>query len=526
MTSSRRDFLAFAAALAAFPAAAQQVEALKFGPPQKIDFETLTGRAKMMASQPFRAHVSDQDDILKRIDYDRYREIRQDPAKALYPKSASPVTVFHLGSLFKKPVKLYAWTGSEARELIYSRGLFEMPADNPANGLPDNSGFAGFRLLDGRDVQQEDWMSFLGASYFRARGDLEQYGVSMRAIAINTVIPGAENNEEFPDFTAFYIAEAANDVVKVLALLDGPSVTGAFQFELRHVPSAVTTVRSFLFPRREVKRFGVAAPTSMYWYSKSNRWVGNDYRPEVHDSDGLFIEMRDGERIWRPLNNPAHISVSAHLVKSPKGYGLLQRERDYEAYQDDIGFEKRPNAYLEMIGDWGDGAIELIELPTDREFTDNVVAMFVPSQAPQPGDQLQFDYRIHWSATEPGGSALGRCTQTRANKGYRYNSKDVRASASALKRQVIFTFEGAALKGLKPSDVTIEIGASRGLLIEKRVVKMATASDQTLDAIIVVDADGEPPVDLRLFLKKDDARISETVLYQMHPEWQLAPLME
>ena len=526
MTCSRRDFLAFAAALAAAPAAAQQAEALKFGPSQKIDFEALTDQAKKLASQPFRPHQSDQGDILKRIDYDRYREITQDPAKALYPKSASPVTFFHLGSLFKKPVKLYAWTGSEARELMYSRNLFEMPADNPANGLPDNSGFAGFRLLDGRNVREEDWMSFLGASYFRARGDLMQYGVSMRAIAIDTVVPGAENNEEFPDFTAFYIAEAVDNVVKVLALLDGPSVTGAFQFELRHIPNFVTTVRSFLFPRREVKRFGVAVPTSMYWYSKSNRWVGNDYRPEVHDSDGLFIEMRDGERIWRPLNNPAHISVSAHMVKSPKGYGLLQRERDYEAYQDDIGFEKRPNAYLEMIGDWGDGAIELIELPTDREFTDNVVAMFVPAQPPQPGDRLQFDYRIHWNATEPGDTPLARCTQTRANKGYRYNSKDVRVSPSALKRQVIFTFDGPALKGLNPADVTIEISNSRGLLIEKRVVRMASHSDQTLDVIVVVDADGEPPVDLRLFLKTGNRRVSETVLYQMHPEWQVAPLME
>ncbi len=421
-----------------------------------------------------------------------------------------------------------------ASEVIYAKNLFSIPADNPAHKLPDNAGFAGFRLLDGRNLEEEDWMSFLGASYFRARGDLLQYGVSMRAVAINTVIPGAENNEEFPDFSAFWIAEAAGGVTEVLALLDGPSLTGAFHFQLRHKPKFVTTVQSVLFPRREVQRFGVAVPTSMYWYSKSNRWFGTDTRPEVHDSDGLFIEMQDGERLWRPLNNPAHIAVSAHKVKSPKGYGLLQRERNYEAYLDDIGFDKRPNAYLEMLGDWGEGAIELVELPTDREFTDNIVAMFVPAKKPQPGDRLAFNYKIHWSGKDPGkdtgkdpgNSPLVRCVATRANKGYRYNSKDVRASSSALKRQVIFEFAGEALAKLKPSQIGLKATLSRGLLLDQKIVPRPKAEPGQIQVILVVDADGEPPVDIRLHLELGGKRLSETVLYQMHPEWQVAPLLE
>lgn len=527
MTCSRRDFLALAAAFAALPAAAQESGTLKFGPAQPLDFDGLTEQARRLAGQPFRPHRSDHADVLARIDYDAYRAIGQDPAKALYPNSDDPVTFFHLGSLFRKPVRLYAWDGRQARQIVYSQDLFEIPPGNPARDLPENSGFAGFRLLDGRDVHEEDWMSFLGASYFRARGDLLQYGISMRAVAINTVIPGAEGEEEFPDFVAFYIARSEDHVVKVLALLDGESVTGAFQFELRHIPNFVSSVRCVLFPRRAVKRFGVAVPTSMYWYSKSNRWVGNDYRPEVHDSDGLLMEMRDGERLWRPLNNPAHIAISSFQANSPRGYGLMQRERSYLAYQDDIGFEKRPNAYVEMIGDWGDGSIQLIELPTDREFTDNVIAMFVPAQTPQPGDRLEFAYRVHWSAADPAGSALAPCVATRANKGYPYNSREERPpGASKLKRQVIFTFQGPMLKGLRPEDATLKLTASRGMVLEQRVTRMRAGADDRLDCIIVIDADGEPPVELRLYLEQSGKRLTETVLYQMLPEWQVAPVME
>ena len=525
MTISRRHFLMLAAALAATPTEAQQ-SALRLGPVQKATFDDLIEQAKALSAKPYQPPVSAHEDILKKIDYDRHREIKQPPEKTLYAQSAAPVSFFHLGGLFKKPVRIFAWSGTDAQEVIYSKSLFEIPSGNPAGTLPDNSGFAGFRLLDGKNIQEEDWVSFLGASYFRARGDLLQYGVSMRAIAINTVIPGSENNEEFPDFTAFWITEASNGSTKVMALLEGPSIAGAFLFDLTWLPNNITTVRSVLFPRRETKRFGVAVPTSMYWYSKSNRWFGNDYRPEVHDSDGLFIEMRDGERIWRPLNNPAHIAVSAHLVRSPKGYGLLQRERRYDAYLDDIGFEKRPNAYVEMIGDWGDGSVQLIELPTDREFTDNIVAMFVPAQTPQPGDRLEYNYRIYWSGKDPGDNPLARCVASRANKGYRYNSKDVRVSESKLKRQVIFDFEGPALDAIKLEDVKLNISASRGLLIEQKVIRPPNGATSMLQAIVVVDADGEPPVDLRLYLSVRDKRISETVLYQMHPEWQVAPLQE
>ena len=259
-------------------------------------------------------------------------------------------------------------------------------------------------------------MTFLGASYFRAKGELGQVGLSARGIALT---PGGNAIEEFPDFVAFWFlpAPSAARSVTVYALLDGPSVTGAYRFTMERTKGVVMEIENTLFFRQPVERLGLAPLTSMYWYSETAKQAAIDWRPEVHDSDGLALWTGGGEHIWRPLNNPAHITISSFGDEHPRGFGLLQRDRDFDHYLDGVRYDKRPSAWVEPIGDWGKGAVNSSRCPqTTRSWTTSS-----PTGArrnpPQPGDRVDLRYRLHWLADEPYPTNLGRCIATRLGRG-------------------------------------------------------------------------------------------------------------
>ena len=460
-------------------------------------------------------------DILDQLDYDQLGRVRHPLRTALHAEDEFPITFFHLGGLFRKPVRIFSLSGGEAREVLYSKTLFESPSDHPARLMPDGVGFAGFRLHDAKlpqsDRQAADWAAFLGASYFRSSGDEGQYGISARGIAIDTIAPGP-NGEEFPDFSRFYIGSANDGAIEIFALLDGPSLTGAYRFVVRKRPTVTMDVHCNLFFRRDIKRVGIAPATSMYYYSETYRYAGIDYRPEVHDSDGLALWTAGGEQIWRPLNNPISSAHSEFGADSPQGFGLLQRDRSYRNYLDPVHYQRRPHLWIEPLDDWGRGSVHLLELPATGEYHDNVVAFWSPAQRVKAGEKREFRYRLSWGAKEPMTGGIGRCVATRLDRGSASAGEGKgNLPAKLYERTFLVEFDGKALDGKDPTQsrpvLTLERGTYHGL----SVWPDADGSSRPWRVSFSVRAHGEEPLEMRLFLMHGEETVTETWAFQYHP---------
>ena len=523
-TLSRRAFLAAASATLAGAGAplARAAEALQLGAPQSFSFGALKQRARDMAKRPFAPPSTPSPEILNAIDYDEHGRIRLKPAYALFAQGPGrfPVTFFHLGRWFPKPVHAHVVEGGQSREVIYESYYFDMPADSPARSLKENVGFAGFRFQESRlddqsarDWTKNDWVAFLGASYFRAIGELYQYGISARGIAIDVAVAGV--SEEFPDFTNFYFETPRGDgnEVTAYALLEGPSIVGAYRFIMHRLAGVIMDVDAALYLRRDVSRFGIAPLTSMFWYSETVKPTAIDWRPEVHDSDGLAMWSGTGERIWRPLNNPQRVVASAFVEQNPRGFGLMQRDRNQDHYHDGVHYERRPSLWVETFGQWGKGTVELIEIPTDDEIHDNVVAMWVPADKAVAGKSYELSYRLHWLADEPYRSPLARCVATRLGNGGVPGQRRPKGV-----RKFMVEFLGGPLEklphGVKPEAV---LSASRGSF--SYVFTEAVPNDVPghWRAQFDLTVEGSEPVDIRCFLRTGDEVLSETWLYQYHP---------
>ncbi|RYF34510.1 MAG: glucan biosynthesis protein D [Comamonadaceae bacterium] len=521
----RRHVLS-AAALAAMGLPTGARAALQLGTPTPFSFEALRARAQALAAQPYIAVRTPAPEVVQRIDYEAHGKLRFDPAEALFADGpgALPVTFFHLGRFFPAPVRMHRVdrTGGDAfaRELRYDPAAFSMPADSPARELPEGAGFAGFRIQESRfggagqpDWRTNDWVAFLGASYFRAIGELYQYGLSARGVAIDVAVP--DRPEEFPAFTHFWFEPSALDrsVMTVYALLEGPSITGAWRFTMRRDKAVVMDIDSTLFLRRDVARLGLVPLTSMYWYSETTKPAGVDWRPEVHDSDGLAMWSGSGERIWRPLDNPLQTRTSVFNDKTPRGFGLLQRDRAFDHYLDGVHYEKRPSLWVEPLGDWGEGAVQLVEIPTDDEIHDNTVAFWVPKAPATAGTRYDLKYRLHWTDAEPFPSPLARCTATRVGRGGQPGQP-----RPAGVRKFVVEFSGGPLAALpfgqKPELV---LTATRGTFSNRIAEAVPNGVTGQWRAQFDFTVEGREAVDLRLYLKAGERTLTETWLFQYRP---------
>jgi glucans biosynthesis protein len=491
---------------------------LLLGDPQLFSFDALKKAALDMASRPYVGPDLPAPEIVEKIDYEAWGNIRFDSDYAVYANGPGdfPVTFFHLGKFFRKSVEMHVVEGDRERQIIYDPRYFQMPADSVARQLPQGVGFAGFRLQEARDGsldwRRNDWVAFLGASYFRAIGELYQYGLSARGIALDTAV--ADRPEEFPDFTKFYIGAETGETVSIFALLDGPSIVGAYKFQMSRTLSVLMDIESSLFLRRDIARFGIAPLTSMYWFSETMKPTAVDWRPEVHDSDGLAMWTGAGTRLWRPLNNPPRTMASAFKDETPKGFGLLQRDRAFDHYVDGVFYDRRPSLWVEPIGDWGRGAVQLIEIPTDDEIHDNIVAMWVPEAPVQAGAQFDLHYKLHWVADEPYPSGLARCVATRLGNGGQPGQPRPKGV-----RKFMVEFQGGPLMtvpfGVKPEP---ELWASRGTFTDYVLVEPVPDGvpghwRAQFDLIV----DGTDPVDMHCKLKISGADVTETWLFQYHP---------
>lgn len=525
MAFSRRQLLkmfAFAAGASAVPALARaQTKGLKFAPTKAFSFEALKKQARDLAGKAYISPPRPSPEILQKIDYDAHGKIRFRPELAVNAEDGPrfPLTFFHMGKLFQKPVRMHLVDEGQARELLYDVSYFDMPSDSPARRLREGTGFAGFRVQEPRDGQldwkKNDWMAFLGASYFRAIGDEYQYGLSARGIAINVANPKPPFEEEFPDFTHFWFEFPANmpDGMIIYALLDGPSITGAYRFVCKRGKDVIMEIEKALYLRRDVARFGIAPLTSMYWYSEKFKPMALDWRPEVHDSDGLLMWTGGGERIWRPLNNPPRINASAFLDKNPRGFGLMQRDRDFDNYHDGVHYERRPGLWVEPQGAWGEGSVQLIEIPTDDEIHDNIVAIWVPKEPAKAGAAYEYKYKLTWSQVEPAGSDLAVCVATRFGNGGQPGT--IRPKGV---RKFLVEFKGGPLKNI-PYGQKVEpvLSTTRGTF--SYVFAEAVPNDVPghWRAQFDLTVEGKDPVDLRCYLRVGDKVLSETWLCQYFP---------
>lgn len=503
------------------PSVLAKPTSLRFGQPFAFSFDGLVERARKLAQQPYKAPYKPVPEVVARIDYEVHGRIKWKNEYALFTDSATPntfpVTFFHLGQFFPKSIKMHELREGQAREILYDVDYFDMPADSIARKLPPDAGFAGFRLHESRarsDWKTQDWVAFLGASYFRTIGPLNQYGLSARGIAINTT---AKSPEEFPDFTEFYLepAKSDHDPVIIYALLDGPSVTGAYRIACHRTVGVVTEVENALFFRSDIEQLGIAPLTSMYWFGENDRQYRVDWRPEVHDSDGLALLNGNGERIWRPLNNPSRVITSSFQDKQPKGFGLLQRDRCYEHYLDGVNYDKRASVWIEPLSDFGEGSVKLIEIPTDDEIHDNIVSFFTPTAPAKAGGSQRYKYKIHWLADQPyPASNVARVVATRIGRGGEPGKpRPPRGIA-----KFVVEFAGKPLDALPTSEkLSADITSSSGKI--SYVFVEPVGSTKRWRVQFDLSYTGNDPVELRLFLKKSKGTdtLTETWLYQFEP---------
>jgi glucans biosynthesis protein len=487
----------------------------RFGEPHPFDFGVLQQTAKSLAARSYAPTKAPAPGVVDKIDFDAAQHIKFRANRQLFGDGPGPfpVRLFHVDKFNSLPVQINVLSGGTARRVIYSPEDFDYGDTGLAQKLPPDTGFSGFRVMDSHQAAT-DWLAFQGASYFRSSGQDNQYGGSARGIAVNTV---SSSKEEFPRFVEFWLAEpqAGRASMTIYALLDGPSLTGAYQFEATKETGAVMQVRANLFVRNDIAQLGIAPLTSMYWYGENERRNANDWRPEIHDSDGLALWTGKGERIWRPLIDPPSVLTNSFLDENPKAFGLMQRDRDFVDYQDDGAFyNRRPSMWVEPQGDWGAGAVQLIEIPTQDEIHDNIVAFWTLKRPIKAGDQVDLSYKLYWRNDEPHPPAdIGRVVATRIGQGGVPGQPKPEDKDSF---KFVVDFEGGPLSKMAPRfDVTPVVTASRGKIVNPYVVKVVGTNRWR--ALFDIYAPGKQQIDLRCYLRFDEKTLTETWLYQYFP---------
>lgn len=496
-------------------AAAALAAAAWSGAARGFTLDDVARRAQDLANAPYRKPSNSLPDAIRHLTYDQYRDIRFRPERALWRDAGLryEVMFFHQGLSFTDPVTIHEITPGGVRDLAFDPDAFDYghnPVDrNQLRGL----GFAGFRVHYPLNTPgyRDEVLSFLGASYFRALGRGQRYGAAARGLAIDTALA---TGEEFPRFVEFWLERPAATAAKLTlyALLDSPRMTGAYRFVVAPGVTTVVEVRALLFPRAEVGKVGVAPLTSMFFFGANDRGPGDDFRPEVHDSDGLLVHSSTGEWIWRPLLNPKRLLVTSFGLTSPLGFGLMQRERRFERYEDlEARYDLRPSVWVEPRGEWGAGRVELVELPVPSEMNDNIVAYWVPDGVPKRGERVEYGYRILWEGERQTHPPLAWVAQTRRGRGFAPSGDDG--------VELHVDFVGPAL-ARRSADCEVEGVVStdgNGRIVEQHTAHNdATGGWRTV--VRVRRRDDGRPVELRAILRDGMSTISETWSYILPPD--------
>ncbi len=506
------------AARSAWPEPAKPASPPQTAPPAKFGFDDVVRLARELAAADFDQTAPALPEALSKLDFDSWRDIRFRPDKALLatPASQFRLQLFHLGHLYHRPVTINTIRDGIPAPIPYAANLFDYGRTKFDKPLPVNLGFAGFRLhypLNSPKIFDEV-IAFLGASYFRFLGRGQRYGLSARGLAVEA----GTTNEEFPFFREFWIesAESGAERITIYALLDGQSAAGAYRFDLFAGIESAIEISAVLFPRKANVKFGLAPLTSMFFVGEDDHRFDDDFRPELHDSDGLLVHSGTGEWIWRPLHNPKQPEVSTFLDRDIRGFGLLQRDRDFSHYQDlDLAYEARPSYFVEPRENWGEGAVELVELPADRETSDNVVASYVPKVAPEPQKPFNYAYRLlatlNPAELSPNGRTLNTYQTTAAARG----SSEPPIPGS---RRFLIDFTGGDLDFYADDPQLVEVvpTTSQGKIVRSFVVP--NPHIKGFRAVIDVQLDPGQSTDLRAFLRTGGRALTETWTFPWRAE--------
>jgi glucans biosynthesis protein len=464
-----------------------------------FDFEVLLEDAKRRSATAYSPQKSSLPAGLDKLSPEQYRSIRFNPDAGIWRAEKLPFRLELLRAGYNLQTAVIVSTVEEgkARDLVATPAMFQMNAALPAKVSLPLSGFRIRSLINSKKIWDE-FLVLQGASHFRAVAKNLLYGLSARGLAVNT---GEPNGEEFPAFTHFWVERPAlhAKAVVIYALLESESATGAYKFTVQPGDETTTDVELTLFPRAEMRAVGIAPLTSMFLFDETNRGRLDDYRPEVHDSDGLQITSKSGEQIFRQLANPVKLQVSTFTTQPPSGFGLVQRSRSQADFQDfDAQYERRPSAWVEPKSEWGPGSVELVEIPSGRETNDNIVAFWRPAQPLTPGHPAQFSYRISWNSEPEVTKGLGRVMATRSG-----------ASIDRKRRVFVLDIVGA---GEKLDGLRLDLGASSGKISNATLT--SNSELHGLRASFDIDPNDADLIELRLRVMRGDAPVSETWLYR------------
>ncbi len=447
---------------------------------QAWSLDDVAALASQRAATPFTPAPQAVPPELAQLSYDDYRDIRSAPERRLWraDKLAYEANFFHVGRQ-GDPVRMHEVTAAGVQHLPYDPAQFNFGKNTLSPQRWGDIGYGGLRIFSQLNAAtaKDELIVFSGASYFRALGAGQRYGLSARGLAVNTA---GSAPEEFPRFTDFWLAKPADKggPLTVYALLDAERMTGAYRFDIQPGEQTVVAVQARIYLRarnsaassaansatngpadKPLTTLGIAPLTSMFFFAENQPFPGQrsgDFRPEVHDSDGLMLATDDGqgggEWLWRPLQNPAKPLVTSFAMQRLKGFGLMQRDRNFSSYEDtEARYELRPSAWVTPLSGFGAGRVELLQFSTPDETHDNVAAYWVPDTLPAPGQPLVLAYQIAWQGKHQQLPPNGWVTQTRRGIGY---SKQ---GADALGQQVQFVvdFAGPALAAL-PDDAQVQ----------------------------------------------------------------------
>lgn len=489
---------------------ANQDNILKNHIEKNFSFDSVVRKAKALAAEQYVAPNTNLPEELNNLSYDKHRDIRFVRENGPWYNQNLPYEIqfFHLGNIFKISVPINEVIDGVSQSIKYSSKFFDYGKNNLHTEQFENLGYAGFRIHSPLNTSAyfDELVTFLGASYFRGLAKGQKYGLSARGLAIDTA---EMTGEEFPVFKEFWVEKPKpkDKFIKLYALLDSKSVSGAYSFKIIPGTNTIMDIEAHLFARSDIKKVGIAPLTSMFLFGENNKHEFDDYRPEVHDSDGLLIHNGNDEWLWRPLDNSKHLRISSFMDNNPKGFGLLQRDRDIKNYLDfEANYQDRPSAWVEPLSDWGKGLVQLVEIPSLQEIHDNIVAYWVPEQQLKAGGEYVFSYRLIWLNDVMKDRELASVTATRTGVG---GVSGINLGNTDRKFVIDFTGKGLNSK-FAENNIKPVVSAIKGQINGVSAVYNPTTGGVT----VYVDYQPVDGDEIRVSLTKDDVPFSEVWSYQ------------
>ncbi len=495
----------------------------------EINLDYVAQRALERAQTPFHSPAADLPAVLRpdSLTYDKYRiiEFRHDHALWAADKLPFRIEFFHPGYIYHEPVKVNEFNSLHTQPIRFVQDFFDYHQLDIAKSIPVDTGYAGFRVLNqlNEPGKWDELGSFLGASYFRLLGKNERYGESARGLALDS--GETDRPEEFPLFTDWWLGKPENDDngLHLFAILDSVSCVGAYEFFIRPGETTTASIKAVIYlrepdqikavnkDRKPLKTIGMAPLTSMFWFGKNTERKPDDYRTEVHDSDGLLVHMGNGEVFWRPLDNPPGMRHQVFNAPNVKGFGLLQRERNFSAYQDMFNlYHQVPSVWVEPDGNWGEGSLHLLELSTGYEGLDNIVAFWDPKDKPAPLKPYRFGYTLYW---EGQGADLRRSEDRVVATHVGADSQFPGAT------QFVIDFSGPQFDQIPADKPPVAIANCSGTakVVDNFVVRNVYSNTWRVFLKLQPQKDNHDPIDLRCTLQQGTNVIGETWTYQWSP---------